>query len=275
MFTKPLSTIIEMLSGDTYDTPEDTHRFIGDRIFLNSRWWFYIRFLRVLFKSSWSARRGTFDTLRWIQTSHAIFKDIEGCGGRFHIKGLDNLKKSDEPLVIVSNHMSTLETMVFPGIIAPFRNVNFVVKDVLVKGLVFGPIISSRNPIVVSRKNAFDDFRIVLAKGEEILNNRFSLIIFPQSTRSLDFVPKKFNTLGIKLAKKVGVKVLPTAIKTDYWGSGKILKGFGVINRNKPIHIEFGEPIEIKGNGKEEHERIIEFITSRLEQWGGAVSLDN
>lgn len=36
------------------------------------------------------------------------------------------------PVVFVSNHMSTLETFVFPCIIAPVMKVTFVVKDSLV-----------------------------------------------------------------------------------------------------------------------------------------------
>ena len=61
---------------------------------------------------------------------------------------------------------------------------------------------------------------------------------------------------------------MPIAIKTDYWGNGRYLKDIGPINRNKPIHILFGEPMDITGTGKEEHKRIIDFIVSNLKQWG-------
>jgi len=257
----------ESFSKDSYDTPEDTPRYPGDRILLHSRWWFYLRFAGVIIKSSRMAVKGKLDDDAWIKQSFKVFKHIEGCGGRFHISGLDNLKKSREPLIIVSNHMSTLETIIFPCIIVPFRPLTFVVKDPLVKGSIFGPIMRSRGPIVVSRANAREDFRIVMEQGIEILKKGKSLVIFPQATRTPHFDPEKFNTLGIKLAVKSGVKILPTAIKTDFWGDSKIIKGFGPLDRKKPIYITFGSPIEIKGNGKEEHREIIHFIQSHLDQW--------
>jgi 1-acyl-sn-glycerol-3-phosphate acyltransferase len=267
------STAREVFSGDTYDTPADTRRFIGDRIFFNSRWWFYFLFAGIVLRSSRLAVKGKYDDEQWIKTSFDIFKSIEGCGGRFHLNGLDNVRKTDEPLVIISNHMGTLETVIFPCIFVPFRPTTFVVKDSLVKGRVFGPIMRSRNPIVVGRKNPRDDLRIVLTEGEKTLNSGHSLVVFPQSTRSVDFVPEKFNSLGVKLAKKTGVKVLPTAIKTDFWGPGKTIKGFGPLERQKPIYMTFAEPMAIQGNGKEEHRQIVQFISSHLNEWKGKNSV--
>ena len=93
-----------------------------------------------------------------------------------------------------------------------------------------------------------------------MLKKGISIIIFPQSTRSLEFKPEDFNSLGVKLAKKAGVEVVPVAIRTDYWGNGKWIKELGPIDRHKPINIKFGEPFGIQGNGKEENQKIIDFI---------------
>ena len=71
----------------------------------------------------------------------------------------------------------------------------------------------SRNPIVVGRTDPRKDFETVMNGGAERLKNGISIIIFPQSTRSLDFKPEEFNSLGVKLAKKAGVQVVPVAIK--------------------------------------------------------------
>jgi 1-acyl-sn-glycerol-3-phosphate acyltransferase len=50
--------------------------------------------------------------------------------------------------------MSTLETMIFPGIIVPVMKVKFAVKDSLVEDRLFRPIMRARKQIVVSRKNS-------------------------------------------------------------------------------------------------------------------------
>ena len=53
------------------------------------------------------------------------------------------------------------------------------------------------------------------------------------------FKPEEFNSIGVKLAKKAGVPVVPVAIKTDFWGNGRIIKELGPIDNKKTIHIKF------------------------------------
>lgn len=254
---------------DSYHTKDNTHRFLLDRLMINTRIFFMLKFFSIVLKSRSAVTKGQYDKEAWISSSYDIFKLIEGCGGRFHITGLENLRKCKGPVVFISNHMSTLETMVFPCLIAPLMNVTFVVKDSLVEHPFFGPIISAQNPIVVSRKDSRADLQIVMKKGQELLGNGVSIIVFPQNTRTVNFVPQEFNSLGVKLASKAKVQVVPIAIKTDFWGNGKYLKDLGPINRRKPIHMAFGEPLSINGLGKEENKLIIEFITAHLEEWTG------
>jgi len=257
--------------GNSYDTPDDKRRLLLDRVFMNTRWYFVGGHVGEIIRTRSIALKGLYDKKVWAESSYRIFKLIEDIGGRFHVRGLDNLRSCRAPLVIISNHMSTLETFVFPCIIAPFLEVTFVVKDNLVRHPLFGPIMRSRDPIVVKRENSREDFQTVMARGKELLAGGTSIIIFPQSTRSAEFIPEEFNSLGIKLAKAAGVQVMPVAVKTDFWGNGRYLKDLGVINRSKPIHIVFGQPFSIQGTGKDEHKQVIDFIISHLREWGGLV----
>jgi 1-acyl-sn-glycerol-3-phosphate acyltransferase len=157
--------------------------------------------------------------------------------------------------------------MILPSIIGPLRELTFVVKDSLVRHPLFGDVMKSRDPIVVGRTDPRKDLEAVMNGGFEKLNNGISIVIFPQSTRSVEFRPEEFNSLGVKLAKKAGVEVVPIALKTDFWGNGKLIKELGPLDRHKHIHIKFGEPMKISGNGKEENQRIIDFIKASLEEW--------
>ncbi|MBC2725430.1 lysophospholipid acyltransferase family protein [Desulfosporosinus sp.] len=261
----------DLFLKDTYHTEDNAPRFFLDRLMINTRLFFMYQFCRIVLKSRSAALKGQYDTEAWISASYDVFKLIEGCGGRFHITGLENLHKCKGPVVFISNHMSTLETMVFPCLIAPIMNTTFIVKDSLVEHPFFGPIMRARNPIVVSRKDSRADLQIVMKQGQELLSKGVSIIVFPQNTRTVEFIPKEFNSLGVKLATKAKVQVVPIAIKTDFWGNGKYLKDMGPINRREPIHMAFGEPLSIKGLGKEENQFIIEFISSHLEQWNSKV----
>jgi 1-acyl-sn-glycerol-3-phosphate acyltransferase len=252
--------------SNTYDTPEATPHRVLDTLFLRTRIYFAGAILREIDRSRRQALAGRYDDEAWAKSSHNIFKIIEGVGGRFHLSGIDNIRNACGPVVFISNHMSALETMVFPCIIAPLKQVTFVVKESLVKGNFFGPVMRSRDPIAVGRASPKEDLQEVMTKGQELLAKGVSIIIFPQNTRQVEFVPEEFNSLGVKLAKKAGVQVIPVAIKTDFWGNGTLIKDFGPLNRQEPIYMAFGEPISISGTGKEEHRRVTEYISTHLKK---------
>ena len=256
-----------LFASDTYFTPSDSRGKFPNRLIKNSSLFFIIRFLHLVFKTRRLAVKGQLDRQAWAISSHSVMKLIENSGGRFHIEGLDNIRKAEGPVVFVSNHMSTLETMVFPCIIASEKEVTFVVKDSLVNFPVFGPVMRARNPIVVSRTNSREDLTLVMNQGKKFLEKGTSIIIFPQKTRKIKFIPNEFNSLGVKLAGRAGVQVIPVAIKTDYWGKGKFIKELGPIYPEKTIYMTFEKPMHIQGTGKEEHQKIIKLISSKLEEW--------
>jgi 1-acyl-sn-glycerol-3-phosphate acyltransferase len=163
--------------------------------------------------------------------------------------------------------MSAMESMIFPCIIAPFREVTFVVKESLTTYPLFGPVIRARNPIAVGRSNSREDLMLVMQTGKEHLENGTSIVIFPQGGRRDIFKREEFNSLGVKLAKSANMKIIPVALKTDFWGNGNLVKDLGPIRRKRKINICIGEPIEITGNGKKENDQAIEFIGKKLEEW--------
>ena len=213
------------------------------------------------------AQKRAYSGEQWIQSSLGMVRGLESVGVQFDIQNIASSRELPCACVYVGNHMSILETFVLPCLIRPYRKVTFVVKDSLIKYPFFGPILQSRDPVVVGRANPREDLKIVLEEGQVKLNKNISIILFPQTTRSVEFDEKKFNTLGVKLAKRADVPVIPVALKSDAWGLGRKLKDFGKINPQKRVHICFGDPIRVSGSGKEEHRHIIEFISGKLEDW--------
>jgi 1-acyl-sn-glycerol-3-phosphate acyltransferase len=251
----------------SYHTPEKEHLPFLEKILLNNRLYFTLNYAKVVLRTRKEALRKLYTTKAWTDSSFEIFRFIEKTGGKFHITGMENITKPPGSVLFISNHMSTLETMILPSIIGPHKELTFVVKESLVKHPLFGDVMRSRNPIVVGRTDPRKDLEAVMNGGVELLHNGISIVIFPQSTRSVEFNPEEFNSLGVKLAKKAGVDVVPIALKTDFWGNGKLIKEAGPLDSHKPIHIKFGEPISITGNGKVDNQRIIDFIQSSLEEW--------
>jgi 1-acyl-sn-glycerol-3-phosphate acyltransferase len=256
----------------SYHTPVKGKLTIKDKLLLNNRLYFAFKYGGTVLRTRKEAIRKVYDTKAWADSSFEILQFLEKTGGRFHITGMENITIPEGPVLFISNHMSTLETMILPSIIAPHREVTFVVKESLVKHPLFGDVMRSRNPIVVGRTDPRKDFEAVMNGGAELLSKGISIIIFPQSTRSLEFKPEEFNSLGVKLAKKAGVLIVPIAIKTDFWGNGRLIKELGPLDSNKPIHIKFGEPMQVHGNGKMENQRIIDFIQSNLKGWNSEIN---
>lgn len=213
------------------------------------------------------AAKGECDDVCWVRGSVWFSDQVEDLGCPLCIEGLEHLTNVQKPCIIVANHMSTLETFLLPGIIRPFMPITFVVKDSLISMPFFGPVMRSRNPVVVGRSNPREDLTTVLNEGSKRLADGISLIIFPQSTRMQTFDPKHFNTIGEKLAKKANVPLIPLALKTDAWTAGKYIKEIGPIRGGMPVHFRFGAPKMVTSNSKTVHAEICDFISTSLAAW--------
>jgi 1-acyl-sn-glycerol-3-phosphate acyltransferase len=228
---------------------------------------FYCRFWWYVYRSSVLARRGEYDGPAWSRSSYQVLRALESVGTSVEVSGVENIRRLESPCVFIGNHMSMLETIIFPGIIQPVRDVTFVVKRSLLEYPVFCHVLGSRDPIAVSRDSPRADFQAVIKGGVERLQRGISIVVFPQTTRSHTFDPSEFNTIGVKLAQRAGVPVIPTALVTDAWGNGSWLKDIGPIDPSKTVRIAFGQPITIEGRGVEQHQQVIDFIQSKLSDW--------
>jgi 1-acyl-sn-glycerol-3-phosphate acyltransferase len=229
---------------------------------------FYPQFLSIVFKASTKAKHSRYDSIEWCRSSFKVLRALEKIGVYFEITGIEYVKQLESPCVFIANHMSVLETVILPVIIQPVKKVTFVVKQSLLNYPVFRHIMRSRDPIAVNRMNPREDLKAVLEGGVERLKNGISIVVFPQTTRTRSFDLSQFNTIGIKLAKRAQVPVVPVALLTDAWGNGKYIKDFGKIDPSKNVYFAFGEPMWIQNRGSEEHEIILQFISGKLQKWG-------
>lgn len=251
---------------DTYHTPPNITRHWLDRLLLGSRWALHLHFVWEIVKARRLIAQGKYDRMAWAATSYAILKMAERCDGRFYISGLDNIRDLDEPVVFVSNHMSSLEGNIFGCLLPLHQDISYVVKESLLRYPVFGPVVDARKPIAVGRTNPREDLYKVLTEGVRRLQNGRSVVLFPQHTRTATFTPAEFNSLGVKLAARGGVPLVPIAVKTDFLINGRYLRDFGPLDRSQPIYLSFGRPFLVK-NSKEAHQQVLEFIQYHLKQW--------
>ncbi len=248
--------------NDKYCTPDDKAIYTSFPSI-----YFYLKLVSIFAIANDQSVKGKMDDFNWIKASDEIFRAWEKAGGKICIEGMDNLKKNESPVVFVGNHMSSHETLVPACVIHPVKRILYVMKKDLVNFPLFGAVTLAREPIIVGRENPREDLQIVLREGKQKLSEGKSIIIFPQKTRTKFFNEKEFNTLGVKLAQKNNVPVIPLAVLTDAWQNGKLIKDLGKMDMSKPTRYSFGEPINVT-NSSEAHRYVLDFIKGKLIEWG-------
>ena len=259
-----------MLRTSGYQSPYRS-RFLVENVPGWARFIYYVQLVTIFAKYCIIAHKGLYDRETWASSSFGVVKIVESAGGRFRISGLQSMTKQKGPVVFIANHMSLVDTLILPCILLAFSHITFVVKESLLKYPVFGTILQAVNPIAVTRRNPREDLKVVLNTGKALLSKGYSVVIFPQATRSDTFDSTTFNSLGVKLARQAGVPVVPIALKTDFQQNGRIIKDMGPIDPRKILYLKFGEPVTVENAGRDAHRAVVDFIEQNLRAWGADV----
>ena len=257
------------LTNDEYLSPP---RRVGFFARLFPSFVFHGKFLRIVLAASRLAQRGLYDHKAWQQSCENIIRALESVGVRLEITGLDHMRAADKPCLVVGNHVSTLETVVLPVLLRDLSPITFVVFAKLLELPVFKHVMRSRDPIPVRQISVRDDFKEMLIGGVERIERGISLIIFPEGDRMPKFERENFNSIGSKLAARTSAPIVPMAVQTHTWPMGGLFGYIGRIYPSRPTRIAFGAPLQAAERGAEAQEALIEFIESKLAEWGTPAS---
>lgn len=116
----------------------------------------------------------------------------------------------------------------------------------------YGKIIKMWGNIPVNRKNAKSSYRSMM-KVKEVLQNRNSIIIYPEGGRTADGNLKRFKKLPFHLAKEAEATIIPVGVsglyEINHKGSKLFLPGC--------ITIKFGKPITFEETNKMNEEELL------------------
>ena len=262
-----------VLSG-SYSSPADHLPARPLRQGFRSWWRFYASGLgRTVAKGIRIVRGGSFTLKLFSELAYDMTRAVESTGATVSFEGFDALRPlKGRPFVVVANHMSLVETMVLPAGVFSANDMTVVAKRSLTKYPAFGKILASCKPILLDRKNARKDLADTLEQGTALLKGGVSILLFPQGHRAEQFDPRKFNSLGAKLATRAGVPLVPVACKTDFARPGWLLKDFGPIDPSRPVRFACGPVLDPSLPQHELQERCTAHIASALSKWGMAVA---
>jgi 1-acyl-sn-glycerol-3-phosphate acyltransferase len=88
-------------------------------------------------------------------------------------------------------------------------------------------------------------------EGVDLLKQGYSMVIFPEGTRSKGETMGEFKQGSFKLATKAGVPIVPVAIK----GSYKMMEEKGFI-RPASVEVIISKPISTEGLTREELQQL-------------------
>ena len=142
-------------------------------------------------------------------------------------------KVFDSPHIIICNHQSHLD-LGCQLIFTP--NIVFLTNDWVWNNPLYGFLIRNADYIAVS--NGIED---QLPKMKELVENGYSIAIFPEGTRSQDCKIGRFHQGAFYLAEHLGVGILPMYL----YGTGKVLPKKSHTLHKSPIYIEVGNPIQL------------------------------
>ncbi|WP_411822119.1 lysophospholipid acyltransferase family protein [Leptospira sp. 'Mane'] len=130
-----------------------------------------------------------------------LVKNTIVLGTTYSFKGIEKLPKN-VPLVFVANHQSLYD---IPPLIWFLRDWHpkFISKKELGKGI---PSVSYNlrhgGSALIDRKDAKQSLGEIKKCGEFINKNNYSVVIFPEGTRSKTGLPKTFSESGLKMLYK-------------------------------------------------------------------------
>ncbi len=156
------------------------------------------------------------------------------CGIRYQLEG--NVPDTDRsPVVIVSNHQSTWETIFLYHLLEP---VVPILKKELLDIPFWGWALRLQKPIAIDRGRPREATRSLLSQGRDRLNNGLSVLVFPEGTRAPPGTIGRFSRSGAQLAASADVPLIPILHNAgDCWPPRSWVKKPGL------IRVQIGEPI--------------------------------
>lgn len=175
---------------------------------------------------------------------------------RLHISGetIDNPRR---PYVVVSNHQSHADIPIISNL--PWE-MKWIGKAELFSIPVIGWMMALSGDIPLDRQDRRSGVKMLLA-ASKVLQQKCSVMFFPEGTRSPDGRVGRFNDGAFHLAIKAGVPVLPVAVEGSYACLPKKSWKYGAPS---DIHVRVLPPVETAGLTSSDVEALREKVRQMI-----------
>ena len=179
-------------------------------------------------------------------------------GVKIDVEGIENIP--EEPVLFVSNHRSYFDILVLHT--TSTKRPGFVAKSEIQKFPLLAWWMEDIACLFLDRNDLRSGMQMI-KDGAERIKNGYSMVIFPEGTRSKGQGMLPFKEGSLKVAEKADCPVVPVAlIDTD-----KLLEvrpGFDI--RKGRVKVIYGEPFYIKDLPKEQKKKAGAYVQNIIEE---------
>lgn len=192
----------------------------------------------------------------WIVNGWAAYV-LKVIGIKVELKGIENLPKGN--CLIVSNHQGNADFLVLMSRLN--KHMGFLAKKEILKLHIVGTWMKAMHCVFIDRENIRESLKAI-NEGIDNLEKGYSMVIFPEGTRSKSHVLGEFKKGSMKMATKASVPIVPIVLDNTFKvfeeGSGKL--------RPAEVTMSILEPIDIVKLTKEEKARLAEIVREKIEK---------
>lgn len=180
---------------------------------------------------------------------------IKACGGKVKVYGKENIPEGT--CLFVGNHQGNFDIMLLLSTID--KHLGFVAKKEMEKIPVLSDWMRKDHCVFLNRENPREAIK-TFNEAAENLKNGYSMVIFPEGTRSKSSNIGEFKKGSLKFATKVPeVPIVPVACEGTYNLYENSSK------KNVEIKVAFGKPIYLNDLSKEEKSNLSQYCKEKVE----------
>ncbi len=175
------------------------------------------------------------------------------CGVRVRVRGLEQLGAG--PYMYTPNHQSNFDIAALLGYL-PGNN-RFAAKKEMFNEPILGTVLRTMGMIPIDRENPLE----AIEKLNQLKNDQFSTIIFPEGTRSRDGNLLPFKKGPFVAAIHLGIPIVPVVCK----GTQQIMPKGGYLSiLPGEAEVVVLEPIETAGMSYDDRDRLRDLVRERV-----------
>jgi 1-acyl-sn-glycerol-3-phosphate acyltransferase len=187
---------------------------------------------------------------------------LKALHGTLNAEHLDRIPEG--PALFVSNHQGYVDIVTFMAAVTTKQH-GFVAKSELERIPYFGKWVPRIRSLMIERDDPRSTLR-AFREGEEWLKQGFSLVIFPEGTRSRSDAMGAFKKGSLRMATQTGVPIVPVSVS----GSWRLFEEKGY-PQTWTVRFYVHEPIKTEGLPKGEiaglNDRVESVIRAKVDEW--------